>query len=132
MMIAKFLLRFTPYVKCTDCNKSGLAKREISILNLGLYAILGVIVYFVLNAFEFGAFAIIIGVLTVIALAFVNVYYAKPKCQFCSSLNVLIIPYPHKTDNDDEVIKAEVLEESTEDGTKPVEEMTEPDQTTDI
>lgn len=125
MVAARFLLRFTPYVKCSDCEKSGVAKREVSILNLALYAIIGAIVYFVLNAFNFGAFAIIIAVFTFVALAYANVYYAKPKCQFCSSLNVLIIPFPRKADNKEESNETETLKE-------PVEDSKELDQPSDM
>lgn len=125
MVAARFLLRFTPYVKCSDCEKSGIARREVSILNLLFYALIGVGAYFGFNALNFGAFATILAVFVFVGLAYVNVYYAKPKCQFCRSSNVLIIPFPRKADNKEESNETETLKE-------PVEDSKELDQPSDM
>lgn len=95
-IIGQILIGPVYYVKCNDCGKVDIPRREVSVLNLIFYVIVGIIAYFILEKFNLEGWSIIISVLLIIAMAFTNVRFAKPKCKHCGSLEIEVTNPPQK------------------------------------
>lgn len=81
---------------CDDCNKKGLVLRQVSILNLAFWFVLGVISLFMVKWLGFNwiqsssiAFIVWFGTTGI------NLSQIKPQCRHCRSTNVHM---PSKTD----------------------------------
>ena len=65
---------------CLDCNEAVIPRREVSVLNILFYVIIGAVVYFITrNKLSF---------FLPIILAVINAMLVKPKCPKCRGVNL--------------------------------------------
>ncbi|MDF2879451.1 MAG: hypothetical protein K0R54_8 [Clostridiaceae bacterium] len=96
-MISQFLLQaYTKYIAyktakrsqlihCNDCNKEGVPKKEMSVLNLLIFLILGIVIGF--------AYKALAGFLGFLGMVLINSLILKPKCPNCRSYNISKIDF---------------------------------------
>lgn len=83
-ILAKLMIQLQVYMNskkrlCLDCNEIVIPRREISVINLLFYIIIGIIVYFITkNKLSF---------LLPILLSIINSIFVKPKCPKCKGTN---------------------------------------------
>lgn len=83
-----YVLKNVPF-HCDDCHKDGIVLLQISVLNLIVWFLLGVITFFIskwigfsyLKSFMFGIFVWFLCTL-------INIKLVKPQCRYCLSTNV--------------------------------------------
>lgn len=65
---------------CNECGEDAKPRRDISVLNLGFYIIVGLVVGFTFSA--------LLGIFLTVISTTVNMKIIKPQCPDCHSLNV--------------------------------------------
>lgn len=75
---------------CHDCGEDGIVLRRISILNLGFWLILGIIVGIVSDIFFFDRhiYAFLLGFWIWFISTFINIKLVRPQCPHCFSTNI--------------------------------------------
>jgi len=80
---------------CDDCEKKGLALRQISVLNLAFWLLLGILATTALKLFGLGWWVSgTIGFVVWWGSTAINVKLNKPQCRHCLSVNIRM---PEKT-----------------------------------
>lgn len=89
---------------CDDCGKKGLVLRQISVLNLAFWLLLGVLTMYILK-WTTGSWWLggTIGFLVWYISTAINVFKVKPQCRHCRSCNVRI-PEKETIENKEEII----------------------------
>jgi len=84
-----YMYKHVPF-HCDDCNKEGIVLRQMSVLNVAFWFLLGLIAGVVSGIFSSAGYGVLIGFVVWFGSTYINIKQVKPQCRHCFSTNVEI------------------------------------------